>query len=125
MQTKRPILLVLALGLSLASAAEPVRLANGVAVPGEVVKATAAELEIQSPRGLQKLPWEQLSAGTRYRYQPGFRDAFPQVLAGEAVEIAAAAAPPLPPAPAPTPNPPQASPTPSGGSSFTPVASAP
>jgi len=132
MPRKLPILLTLALGLTRAASAEPVRLANGAVVPGDAVKATAEGLEVASPRGPQTLPWEQLSAGTRYRHQPGFRDAFPRVLAGEAVEIVAAPAPPPAatpsapaPAPAPNPTPTRPAPTPPGGSSFTPVAATP
>lgn len=95
----------------------PLRLANGARLPGEVVKATPAGLEISTPRGPQTVPWEQLSASTRYRYQPGFRDAFPKVLAGEAVVIAA----PAESSPAPTEERPPAAPP--GAAASTPVPS--
>lgn len=88
--------LLLLIASTAAAQTAPVRLANGARVPGEVVKATPAGLEISTPRGPQTVPWEQLSAATRYRYQPGFRDAFPKVLAGEAVVITAPAEPTSP-----------------------------
>ncbi len=123
---KRKRLFFLTLALPVLALAEPVRLANGVIVPGEAGKATAEGLEINTPRGLQTLPWEQLSAGTRYRFQPGFREAFPKVLAGEAVEIVAVPDVPAP-VPAPTPTPPTSGRPPAnpGGSSFSPVAQTP
>lgn len=99
-------LLLLAASMAAAQTA-PVRLANGARVTGEVVKATPAGLEISTPPGPQTVPWEQLSAATRYRYQPGFRDAFPKVLAGEAVAITAPAEPT---SPAPTEERPTAAP---------------
>lgn len=93
----RVVALLLLIASAAAAQTAPVRLANGARVPGEVVQATPAGLEISTPRGPQMVPWEQLSAATRYRYQPGFRDAFPRLLAGEAVVITAPAEPSAPP----------------------------
>lgn len=72
-------LLVLALmgGLCLAEDEQaPPRLANGKILPGKVLQATNAGLEVETQRGPKTFPWFSLSAGTRYRLQPGFRERF-------------------------------------------------
>ncbi len=76
------------------ASAQTVRLANGAAVQGEPIKATPEGLEVNTPRGAQVFPWETLSPATRYRHQPGFREKFSSVLAGEAVAIEAPKAEP-------------------------------
>ena len=100
-----------------------VRYAHGAPVAGTPTRIAAEGLEIQTPRGPQTIPWAQLALGTRYRLQPGFRDALPKILKGEAVEAreqppapeaapASTSASPAPAAPsaasAPAPTPPAA-----------------
>lgn len=90
-----------ALGWQAAARGQAPRLANGAPVPGEMRQATAEGIEFAAPRGPVMVPWSQLSLGTRYRHQPGFREALPKILAGEAVEPSAVApAPEPPPSPA-------------------------
>lgn len=64
------------------SLGEDVRLANGMIIKGEVRGATAEGLEIQTQTGSRTYPWEQLSAGTRYRHQGSYRANFDAVLQG-------------------------------------------
>ncbi len=72
-----------ALLLAAASAAgQDIRLANGMIVKGTVKQATDAGLEIQAQTGSRVYPWEQLSAGTRYRHQPAYRANFDAILQG-------------------------------------------
>ena len=71
------------LGSATTLLAEDVRLANGKKVPGTVVQVTDEGLEIQTSRGNQKLAWATLSAGTRYRHQPVYRENFESILKGE------------------------------------------
>lgn len=52
------------------------RRANGRPVPGTVIQASEKGLQVSTPRGERVLSWKQLSAGTRYRHEPGFRERF-------------------------------------------------
>ena len=61
---------------------EEALLAHGVSVKGEIQRATADGLEIETPDGLRTYPWAQLSPATRYRFQPLFSDHYNQVLGG-------------------------------------------
>ncbi len=70
-------------GLAVAAYGEPPRLVNGKPLPGKLRGLKAGGLEIETPRGAALVTWEQLSPGTRYRYQPGFRDHAQAVLGGE------------------------------------------
>jgi len=84
--------------------AQEARLANGMAIKGEVGTATAEGLEIQTPAGPKTYPWAILSAGTRYRYQPVYKANFQAIQEGkppaERKPVAAPAAPVAPAAPA-------------------------
>jgi hypothetical protein len=70
--------------LAVVASAQPPRLANGLAIRGEVIRATDTGLEIGTAPGKTRVyPWKTLSAGTRYRYQPIFRANFEAVLKGD------------------------------------------
>ena len=62
--------------------ADTVRFVNGTVVDGDVVAARDDGLVVRTPRGEQTLPWETLSAATRFRHQPVFRANFKAVLEG-------------------------------------------
>ena len=53
-----------------------VRLANGRPVRGVIEQVTDDGLVMKSAKGTRTYPWRVLSAGTRYRHQPGYRDTF-------------------------------------------------
>jgi hypothetical protein len=72
--------IVLAVFLAMGARAEDekpeARLVNGRSLPGKVIEGTAAGLKIETAEGEQTLPWKNLSAGTRYRYEPGYKERF-------------------------------------------------
>ena len=67
------IVFLLALLCFESARAQEARLANGVAIKGEVLRALQEGLEIQTPAGPRVFPWPLLSAGTRYRHQPAYK----------------------------------------------------
>jgi hypothetical protein len=58
----------------------PPRWANGRPIRGKVVEATAEGLTLETPKGQRTFEWSRLSTGTRYRYEPGFKEKFPERL---------------------------------------------
>ncbi|MDZ4199781.1 MAG: hypothetical protein U1E27_10930 [Kiritimatiellia bacterium] len=73
---------VCALFIAGSASAQLVRLANGQPV-GEFESVDASGVTAKTARGSVKIPWSNLSPGTRYRHQHEFRDQFSDVLAGK------------------------------------------
>jgi len=62
--------------------AQDIRLANGVAVKGSVLKVDDSGIEVQTQVGPRTYTWDTLSVATRYRHQPKFRANYEAVLQG-------------------------------------------
>jgi hypothetical protein len=75
--------LILVLALTATATADEVRLANGKVIPGTVKQVTGQGIEVENPKGSKLFPWSNLSAGTRHRHQPEYRDNFDAVLKGQ------------------------------------------
>ena len=62
--------------------AQTVRLANGVAIKGDVVESTSAGLVVNTSKGAKAYEWETLSPATRYRYDAKYRANYDVILRG-------------------------------------------
>ena len=76
------ILACLVLVIAWPGNAQEIRMANGVVLKGTVKQATGEGLMLQTPVGLKTYTWETLSAGTRFRYQPVYRENIGFILDG-------------------------------------------
>lgn len=76
------ILAAILVVLGSSARAQDVRLANGVAIKGSVLKSDDSGLEVQTQVGPRTYTWDTLSPATRYRHQPKFRANYEAVLQG-------------------------------------------
>jgi len=63
-------------------------LVTGKVLQGTIVSNTLSGVQFQSSNSRREIPWEMLSRGTRYRFQPGFKKQLTALLEGNTDTIA-------------------------------------